>query len=238
MKIYNRILVIGHKGASLITPENTIRAFQKAIDLEADLIEFDIHLSKDGEIVIIHDINTLNTSGYNGLVRNMTLNELKQLDFGEGEKIPTILELIDIAKGKIGLIFEIKAQGITEKLAKIISKEALISQSIISSFSFKELMNFQKHEPNVKIGLLLSEALKSKRIIKKRIQKAIINQFYSIHPHYNIIDNDIIEFCHENNLKIFAWTVNDEKDMKNLVKMGIDGIMTDDIQLLKKIIKK
>ncbi|MFX1310021.1 MAG: glycerophosphodiester phosphodiesterase, partial [Promethearchaeota archaeon] len=80
------MLIIAHQGASSITPPNTLKAFRKAIELNADFIEFDLHLSRDGEIVVIHDSNTLNTTGYDGLVNQMTLRELKQLNAGEGEK--------------------------------------------------------------------------------------------------------------------------------------------------------
>jgi len=97
------ILIIGHKGASAIAPENTLKAFKKAIELKADMVEFDIHKTKDGEIVIIHDSDTLSITGVQGLIKEMTLEEIKKLDAGEGEKIPTLLELIKVAKEKVGL---------------------------------------------------------------------------------------------------------------------------------------
>ena len=233
-----KILIVGHKGASSIAPENILRAFRKAIELKADLIEFDVQLSKDNEMVNNHDPNTFTTTGYNGLIKEMTLKELKQLDFGEGERIPTLAELITIAKDKIGLIFDIKASGLNEILVEILRNENLTNPSIISSFSFKELAKIKGIDNNIKLGLLLPEAMKSKQMIIKRIQKAINIKFSSIHPHFSIIDNQIIEFCHANNLKVFGWTVNDEKDMNHLIQMGIDGIVTDDIELLKKVLNK
>ncbi|MFX1401592.1 MAG: glycerophosphodiester phosphodiesterase, partial [Promethearchaeota archaeon] len=85
----SQILIIGHKGASKLKPENTLIAFQKAIDLQADYIEFDIQASKDGEIVVFHDYDILRLTGMEGYIEDMTLNELKQLNIGEGEQIPT-----------------------------------------------------------------------------------------------------------------------------------------------------
>ena len=93
-----KTLIFGHRGASSDAPENTLKAFNKAIELEAEYIEFDAHQSKDGEIVIIHDGNTLRTTGHFGFIKKMTLAELKELDFGEGEKILTLQELIDFLK--------------------------------------------------------------------------------------------------------------------------------------------
>ncbi|MBY8983951.1 MAG: hypothetical protein KGD65_02685 [Candidatus Lokiarchaeota archaeon] len=234
----SKILIIGHEGASTIAPGNTLKAFRKAIELKADLIEFDLQFSKDNEMVIHHDSNILNTSGYDGLIREMTLKELKKLDFGEGEKIITLKELIKIAKDRIGLLFDLKAPGLDENLVEVLRNENLGNQSIVSSFSFNLLIKIQRIDNSLKFGLLLSEEMKSKQILIKRIQKAVKNNFYSIHLHFSVIDHQVIEFCHENNLKVFGWTVNDEKDMRHLIQMGIDGIITDDIQLLKNVLNK
>ena len=134
-----KVLLIAHRGASKLAPENTLKAFQKAIDLNADYVEFDVHQTKDGEIVIMHDGNTLRTTGYKGEINQMTLEELKKLDCGEGEKIPTLNELIKIAKGKIGLQLEIKAEGITNDIYKILKESDLLETTIISAFKHEEL---------------------------------------------------------------------------------------------------
>jgi len=233
-----RVLLIGHKGASSIAPENTLKAFQKAIDLEADYIEFDLHLSKDNKIVISHDFDTERITGYHGVIKEMTLKELKRLDFGEGEKIPTLTELIFVAKGKIGLQPEIKTPGIVKKLAKILRKENLISDTIVSSFSFDELIKLQKINSDIKLGLLLPEAIKSKHMIKRKIQKIIDKKLYSIHPFFENIDEELVNFSHANNLKVIVWTVDDEIKMSNLVNIGVDGIITNDIQLAKKVLHR
>lgn len=232
----SKILVVGHAGASSIAPKNTLKAFQKAIDLEADSIEFDLQITKDDKLVLSHDLNILSASGYNGRISEMTLIELKKLDFGEGEKIPTLTELIKIAKNKIGLIFDVKPSGISQKLVQIIMLENVANQSIISSFSLKELIEIRKKNKDLKIGLILSEKMTSSILITKRIKKAIKYNFNSIHLHFSVIEPQIVKFCHDNNLKVLAWTVNNVKDMELLIQMGIDGIITDDIQLLQKVL--
>ncbi|NVM34106.1 MAG: glycerophosphodiester phosphodiesterase, partial [Candidatus Lokiarchaeota archaeon] len=134
MNVNNDILVIGHTGAKSMTPENSLKSFQKAIELKADFIEFDLRLSKDGEFIIMHDENLLDITGHNALVYEMTLRELKQLDIGEGEKIPTLTELIKITKGKIKLLTDIKVWGFTQDLVNILRKNDLIESSIVSCF--------------------------------------------------------------------------------------------------------
>ncbi|MBA7669414.1 Glycerophosphodiester phosphodiesterase [subsurface metagenome] len=235
MKINNNILVIGHTGASSIAPENTLKSFQKAIELKADFIEFDLRLSKDGEIVIIHDENTLDTTGHNGLVNEMTLRELKQLDNG-GEKIPTLTELIKIAKGKIKIQSEIKVPGVTQDLVNILRKNVLIESSIVSCFEIVELLKIKEIEPTLRIGYLIPRVLTNIRIIKRYVLRAIKNEFYAIHPNYQVVDREFVELAHDNSLKVNVWTVNEERIMRKLIDLSVDGIMTEDIALLNKLL--
>jgi len=230
------ILIIGHRGASAITPPNTLKAFKKAIELKADYVEFDIHLTKDGEIVIIHDSDTLNATGVEGLVKEMTLDQIKTLDAGEGEKIPTLQELISLARNKMGLQIEIKAIGLLDKLIHLLKEEDLLSSSIISCFMLDELLKLKLLEPNAKLGLLLPAEFVKPKLIKRKIAKGAESHFYSIHPYYAIINKDIVNFAHSNNLKIIAWTVNDRDVMEELIEIGVDGIITDDISLANEVI--
>ena len=235
MKINSNILIVGHTGASSIAPENSLKSFQKAIELNADFIEFDLRLSKDGEIVIIHDENTLDTTGHNGLVNEMTLRELKQLD-NEGEKIPTLIELIKIAKGKIKLQPEIKVPGITQDLVSILRKNILIESSIVSCFEIVELLKIKEIEPTLKIGYLIPRVLTNKRMVKRYIQRAIKNELDAIHPYYQVVDREFVELAHDNGLKVNVWTVNEESMMRKLIDLGVDGLMTDDLALLNQVL--
>jgi len=225
------ILVIGHKGASAIAPENTLKAFQKAIELRADYVEFDAHLTKDGEIVIRHDDDTYSLTGTHSFIRDNTLEQIKKLDAGEGENIPTLQELIAIAKGKIGLQLEIKSTGLLVRMVQILRKENLIQNSIVSCFMFGELVKLKKIEPKIKIGFLLPAELVRSQSIKRKIIKCEKEGFYAIHPHFSTVNKEIVDFAHANGLKINVWTVNDRNSMINLIQMGVDGIITDEISL-------
>jgi len=233
-----KITIIGHRGAKSVAPENTLKSFKKAIELGADFIEFDMHLSKDGEIVIMHDEDVFAITGKKGLIKNMSLVELKNLDCGEGEKIPTLLEVIEIAKGKIGLQCEIKAKNLTEQMVNLLRTHSLINSSLISSFIFTELVQLKKIEPNLKIGLLVSELSKSFKEMKNHVLKAINEKFYSIHPFYKAINKELIEFAHKNNLKVIAWTVDSKVAMKKLIEIGVDGIITNEISKAKEVLNQ
>ena len=232
----NNILIIGHRGASAIAPPNTLKAFEKAIELKADYSEFDIHMTKDGEIVIIHDADTYSTTGVKGLIKNMTLKQIKNLDAGEGEKIPTLQELIAIAQKKMGLQIEIKAKNLLDKLVKILNEEKLLETSIISSFMFDELQKLKNIEFNAKVGLLLYAELVRPTIIKRKIEKVAKNNFYSIHTYFSHTNRDIVDFAHNLGLKVIVWTVNDRRIMEELIHIGVDGIITDDISLANDVV--
>ncbi len=230
-------LKIGHKGASLIAPENTLLAFQKAIDLNADYVEFDLHLTRDNRIVICHDSDTLRTTGRKKIIKETTLRELQDLDAGQGEKIPTLDALIELSKGKLNLQPEIKAQGMAELMVDMFKRNGLIDTTIISSFDITELIKVKTLEPRIKIGYLIPGEITRINLLKHYIRKALKNDFYAIHPHYNSLTPEIVNIAHDNGLKINVWTVNDEKIIRKLIKFGVNGIITDDLTLLNKVIE-
>ncbi|MBY8988068.1 MAG: hypothetical protein KGD61_06400 [Candidatus Lokiarchaeota archaeon] len=235
-EILKDVLIIGHRGASAIAPANSLKAFEKAIELKADYVEFDIHITKDGEIVIIHDSDILNETGVKELIKEMTLDQIKRLDVGEGEKIPTIRELIKIARYKMGLQIEIKSKNVLEELILILRAEKLLDTSIISSFMLDQVLKLKILEPSVKVGLLLPVELVRPNIIKRKIVKIAQNNFYSLHPHYSVTNKEIVDFAHNNELKVIVWTVNDGEIMQKLIEIGVDGIITDDISLANEVI--
>ncbi|MHA1670016.1 MAG: glycerophosphodiester phosphodiesterase [Promethearchaeota archaeon] len=230
---------MGHKGATKIAPENTLKSFKEAIRLKADYVEFDVQETIDGEIVIIHDENTLRTAGTDGIVKQMTLKELKKLNFGNGEQIPTLLELIDLAKNKISLNCEIKVGGIAKKIVQIFQDAEILDSTMISSFLHEELIKIQKIEPKLKLATLVpNEAGKFSdwNYKKKLIDNTSENNYYAINPLYKLADRRFIEYAHEKKIKVFPWTVNSGIAMKKLINMGTDGIITDDIIRLKEVL--
>ncbi len=239
--IEDRIIIIAHRGASNLAPENTLKAFKKAIELKADFIEFDVRQSKDGEIVIIHDANTFRTTGYSGIIEKMTLEELKELDCGDGEKIPTLEELVKLAKGKIGLNCEIKVGNMAHKIIEIIRDADLFKSTIISSFKQKELLKIRNLEPRLKIASLnptRSGWLMDWFSRKKMIKTAVENNFYAINPLYLVVNKKFIDKAHIKNLKIYPWTVDSISAIENLIKIGVDGIISNNISRVKDVVNK
>ncbi|MFX1569712.1 MAG: glycerophosphodiester phosphodiesterase [Promethearchaeota archaeon] len=240
MKNNNEVLIMAHRGASSIAPENSIKAFQKAIELNADYVEFDVYPSKDGEYIIWHDFAFSQKDGKTHFIRDMTLAELKKIEIGEGETFVTLQELIELTKGKIGLNCEIKTQNIGKDIVGILKKENLDGTTIISSFIFNELLNIKNLDSNLKVGLILTKDLVSPRWVIRFCKKAINNNFFAIHPFWKAVNKDIVEFAHSNGLLVNIWTYIYEpikdSDLREVVKMGIDGLIHEDIQQAKRVI--
>ena len=235
-----KILIIGHRGASSVSPENTLKAFQKAIELKADYVEFDVQETRDGVLVVTHDEDIKRLTGEDGLIKDMTLNELRKLNFGEGEKIPTLHELVELTKNKIGLNCEILVEGITEKVIHIFRDYDIIDTTLVSSFIHDELLKIQKLEPSLKLASLEPTTSNRKNdwdTKKGMIQYCIDNNLYAINPFVMMVDQQFVDFAHANNIKVFPYTVDSKVVIKKLIRLGVDGIITDDISHTKEILK-
>jgi len=196
-----------------------------------------VHQTRDEEIVIMHDGNTFRTTGHFGLINKMTLQELKKLDCGEGERIPTLVELIKIARGKISLNCEIKTRGIAEKILNILKQENMIESTIISSFKHDILLRIQKLDSQIKLASL--EPTRTRWISRKKLlRKAIEHKFYAINPYYKLVNSKFVEKAHKNKIKIFPWTVNGSSNIEKLINLGVDGIITNEIDKVKLVLSE
>ena len=241
MNFKSKILIFGHAGGKITGPENTLKAFKKAIQLKADYIELDLRLSKDNEIVIFHDPDTFDITGVPGLVKDKTLKELKTLNVGEGEKMTSFKEVINLANNKINLLLHIAATHMEDQIISLLKEYNYLENTIVSCMIHRYLFRYRMLEPNLKLAALenlYSEELANWDIRKKLIESAVKNNFYAINPEYHIVDALFINYAHERNLKIYPWTVNEETIMRKLIDLGVDGIITDDIPLLNKSLGK
>jgi len=234
-------LIIGHRGAYDEAPENTLKGFKKAIELGADYLEFDVHQSKDGALVVIHDIDILRRMGIDNSIVQLTLRELQELDLGEGERVPELWEVLKLAKGKINLLCEIKALGISNKVITLLKDENVIDSTIIQSFYYKELLEVRRIEPELELALIvpnteeyIPEWDKRKELIESVVK---LNIPIIVTQHKNV-DEQFLHFSHKHNLKVFAYTINTKKTMERMVKMGVDGIIVNSISKAKKILEQ
>ena len=222
-----------HRGFKGKYPENTMLAFKKAIEAGADGIEFDVHLSKDGEIVIIHDETLERTTDGLGLVGEKTLAKLKKLNASKDypdyqvQRILTLREYFDFAKDyDIITNIELKTSiidypGIEEKVYKVIKEYDLAKKIIISSFNHNSLVNFKKLDQNIKCGVLESSRLHEPR----NYVKNLVMEYY--HPLNFTVTKEVVEKCAQNNIGLNIWFGKGDYDYSQYLAMNPAGLITD-----------
>ena len=232
------MLNIAHRGASGNFPENTVCAFRAAIDAGAEMCELDVQLSRDGAIVVIHDETVERTTDGKGEVAELTLEELKRLDAGakfkggavKGERIPTLDEVFSATSGKCGLNIELKAGGLEHQVAQIMQARNALADSIVSSFDWEYLKNIQQLHFNIRVGLLAEEKPVD------LMMNAVAMRAHSINPRWDMVTSDLCKAAHERGLKVYTWTVDADARMRALIAYGVDGIMTNYPERLRKVV--
>jgi len=237
-------LHIGHKGAAGYALENTLASFQKALDLSVDMIELDVHKSKSGEIVVIHDNTVDKMTNGKGKVGELTLKELKKLDVRPASEtklirpmngaeqirkkgeIPTLREVLDLVDGEIKINIEIKAGNATKGVVKIIEeyvqKNYTYKSFLVSSFDYRNLIKVKLLNFKIPLGVIT----KRKLILLNLLFAQLVNA-YSINILYTRVSKKVIKQAHALGLKVFVWTVNKPRDIKKMKKLGVDGIFSD-----------
>jgi glycerophosphoryl diester phosphodiesterase len=215
-----RVQNIGHRGASRAFPENTLAAFRAACDAGADLCELDVQLSRDGAVVVIHDDTVDRTTNGSGAVAELTLAELKALDAGRGERIPTLEEVFAATAGRCGLNVELKMAGLETQVAAIMRKCNAVETSMVSSFQWRALDAMRTLAPEIRLGVLAEKNL------DRMLEAAERMHAYAINPRYDLVTRDLCAAAHEHGFKVLVWTVDVPEAMRILIDAGVDGIMT------------
>ncbi|MGH7807472.1 MAG: glycerophosphodiester phosphodiesterase [Thermodesulfobacteriota bacterium] len=214
-----RFFKIAHRGASAYEPENTLRSFKRAMEMGAEMMELDVRFSRDGHLVIIHDKKVDRTTNGRGLVREMTLRELKNLDAGKGEKIPTLEEVFDLGKGTIRYVLELKDRGVEEEVINLVRDKGLIEDVFIASFHCDLIKRAKSLEPRIRTGLIMLFSFDTAGRGKECSADAVA-------PSQHFITRGMVERVHKNGMFLFTWTVDSPKKAKKLKDMGVDGIVT------------
>ena len=186
-----------------------MRSFRSAIAAGCDLIECDVHLSSDGRLVVIHDHTLDRTTNGSGLVRHLTAAELRKLDAGEGEKIPLLQEVIELAIGKVGLVIEVKQlpplyQGLEEKLLNMLRQLGAVPECAVISFNHTTIHQIRRMEPTLQLGIL--EGARPIHPAKLLLEAGA--DVYS--PHWGAADPEVVKEVHAAGGAVAVWPVDDE----------------------------
>lgn len=234
------ILKIAHRGASGYAPENTLAAFKKAIELGADMIELDVHLTKDQELVVMHDETVNRTTDGKGKISKKILTEIKKLLINGHERVPTLQEVINLVKGQCRLNIEIKNKGAAKNVLEIIKKNCVEQTTMVSSNYLRPLREVYKNNKNIEIALIFwSSKTKFRQlliialglllfpftclIILRRARRARARWVNLAWP---FAHKRFVRLLHTFNYKVAVWIVNNPRLIKKMKEMGVDGIMS------------
>ena len=233
---------IAHRGASGRYPENTRLAFTKAIEANADMVEMDCQLSRDGHVVVFHDENLRRTAGARGAIHGKTLDELKKLDIGrwrkgsfKGERILTLEEALEVLAGRADLCLEIKSfagslPGIELKILFILSHYDYLERTIVASFDYQRLGRVRELAPDATLGLIFDSAVKQDPLAAASQLGA-----KSIHVERSLATRDFCAQAWAQGLEVYVWTVNELRDMQVFISMGVQGLISDFPERISKL---
>lgn len=243
----NKPLVLAHRGEKIHAPENTLAAFEMAASHGADGVEFDVKLSSDGQVVVIHDQTVDRTTNGKGKVKDLPLAQLRELDAGIqfpgkfiGEKIPTLSEVFEKVGRRLFMNIELTnystpGDKLVEKVVELINQYRMHENVFFSSFFPSNLHKAEKFLPQIPRGLLTWSGWMGwwgRNMGLKRSTYQAINMYFTD------VYQGLVDRIHSSGKRLFAWTVNSEKDIIRMIDLGVDGIITDDPALALQLIGK
>lgn len=219
------VIRIGHRGAWGYAPENTIHSFQKALEFNVDMIELDVYQCKSGEIVVSHYPRLeVATEGF-GSIKNKTLNELRQIDAGDGQGIPTLRDVLDIMNAEVGVHIELKRRDTAEPVADIIDEYVQnhgwdYSDFLVSSFYPHAISAFKEECSNVKTAANIFGLRLDYWLFKHLTDIDVVN------IHGSTLTQRFVDRAKEDGYEVYTWTITEPRDghFKRIRSLGVDGI--------------
>src|ERR1700716_2888493 len=240
-----RVWVIGHRGAMGYCPENTFASFERALELGADWIELDVHLTRDGELAVIHDELVDRTTDGHGLVKDHTLAELKQLDAGAwfgpefaGQRIPTLDEVLVWARARQAVVdIEIKNApiyyaGIEEAVVESLDRSGMAEQVIVISFDHRSVQRVKALDARIVTGVLYAA-----RPTDAGLGLAHAAQADAVLPHWAYVTPEDVQTAHQAGLAVAPWATSDPDVLRSLVAAGVDAIGTNHPDVLRRLLQ-
>lgn len=239
------LMIVGHRGVAGLAPENTLVSFQMALDVPVDMIELDVHPTRDGEIVVMHDPHVGRTTDGEGLINDYTLAELKELDaaakFGgelryDVQRVPTLQEVYDLVRGRTKVNIEIKRTtdggrypGIEEKLVEIVRRNDASAFTVFSSFDFGYLKQARALEPAVgQYGIVWHDYFQRMGSQPEvAVADWLDHGLRGIAVHKQHLSAELMALLKRERFFVGAWVIDDVEEMFHFARMGVDFTTSD-----------
>lgn len=212
--------VMGHRGAPVMEPENTLRSFKRALELGAAGVELDVQLTKDGRLAVIHDETLDRTTNGRGLVKDFTLAELQKLDAGKGEPVPALEEVFDLAKGRAHLLVELKQPEAAPALLRCFQAYRAFDFADVISFWHPAVKALKEGEPRLHTGVLLVGCPVDPAGLARaaRAETLVLN--------YRYVNRELVDAAHRQEMRVIAWNIDDSAILPLYLAMHLDAICT------------
>jgi glycerophosphoryl diester phosphodiesterase len=233
------VKVIAHRGYAAVAPENTLAAFRAALEAGADALEFDVRLTKDGHPIIMHDAAVDRTTNGHGPVASKTLAQIRALSANRrfaprfaGEKVPTLDEVLALARGRAMVLAELKDPDrarLPRILAEALARHDMKARALVISFHPGSLVRFRREAPDVPVGLLAYP-------YDPPARRALAVRADAMLGFFGALDRRVVRATQAAGLEVYTWTVNDRAAMRRAARLGVDGIITDDVGTAREVV--
>ena len=222
----DEFIVIAHRGASARYPENTLLAFKKALEAGATWLELDVHLTADGELVVIHDEYLDRTTSGRGPVAMQTLAQLRRLNAGLGEKIPLLAEVLDLAAGKATVNIELKGVGTAEPVARLLEQRQAtgrtpVDEVLVSSLLPEEISAFASRQPTLRVAPIADAPDAQFWELAARLKA------WSVHVDKDSVSAALVARARKQGVKLLVYTVNEQTVLEKLKNLRVAGVFSD-----------
>lgn len=223
--------IMGHRGAPREEPENTRRSLRRALEIGVDAVEVDVHLSRDGRVVVIHDDTVDRTTNGHGRVRDLTFAELRKLDAGKGERLPSLEEVIDLVRGRAHLVVEVKDPEAGLPVLRIFQEREIFPDAHVISFWHPLVKALKEQEPRLRTGVLLVGCpVDPAGMARAAKAEALVLNYAYVTP-------ELVAAAHAHGLLVYVWNIDDLETLKAYLPLNLDGIGTNRPDVVVEYIK-
>lgn len=215
-----RVLRIGHRGAAGHAPENTLAAIQKGIALGVDFVELDVRRTADGALVILHDATVNRTTNGKGRVDRLSLQDVKKLRAGDGERIPTLEDVLKVAAGNVGLMLELKTEGVARSTVEAVREAGVKTPVIYASFAHEELTHVRAADPEASLLVLFD------RLSRASVGHVVKYGASHVGLRHDRATRALVDAFHRAHVSVFVYTANTPSEIQRALSLHVDGVIS------------